>query len=109
MGKLRSWLVSKLLRKIGEVLRVKNPLKLNFKLFIIEEEDDKRLIRAYELIKGGEEMLIYSREAVMETTKSKSLFLATLSHKIRTPVNGIVGALNLLIGSELDSINYLVF
>ncbi len=38
----------------------------------------------------------------MEATRSKSRFLASMSHDIRTPMNGIVGMTSLLLNTELS-------
>lgn len=39
---------------------------------------------------------------VNESSKAKSLFLANMSHEMRTPLNGIIGFLELLIKQETD-------
>lgn len=40
--------------------------------------------------------LDYSRAALLKAANDKSNFMATMSHEMRTPMNGIVGALDLL-------------
>jgi len=40
---------------------------------------------------------------VNESSKAKSLFLANMSHEMRTPLNGIIGFLDLLLKKETDA------
>ncbi len=44
-----------------------------------------------------------ARAHAEEASKAKSQFLANMSHEVRTPVNGILGSLDLLARSPLDS------
>jgi signal transduction histidine kinase len=43
-----------------------------------------------------------SREAAEAATRAKSIFLADMSHEIRSPMTGIMGMTELLLGSDLD-------
>jgi signal transduction histidine kinase/CheY-like chemotaxis protein len=46
--------------------------------------------------------LAESRDTALGATQAKSLFLATMSHELRTPMTGVLGMLDLLMGSTLS-------
>lgn len=58
-------------------------------------------IEAQEDIKKYQELLISAKEAAETANKAKSEFLANMSHEVRTPINGIVGMIDLTLLSEL--------
>lgn len=55
------------------------------------------------------QQLAVARDAAEEASRSKSSFLATMSHEVRTPLNGILGMANLLRDTKIDAkqANYL--
>lgn len=59
--------------------------------------------RTAELTKAMTE-LDFARSALLKGATDKSEFMATISHEMRTPMNGVVGALDLLAEAGLDGV-----
>ena len=58
--------------------------------------------RLEKLRQTQEEALRVSRDEAFVASKAKSDFLATMSHEMRTPLNGVIGMSSLLVDTELD-------
>ncbi|WP_282166903.1 PAS domain S-box protein [Shewanella japonica] len=52
--------------------------------------------------KSKEEELRQAKEQAEEGSKAKSRFLATMSHEIRSPLNAVLGSVDLLLDSSLE-------
>src|SRR5690606_19993391 len=49
------------------------------------------------------QMTEHQREVAEQASEAKSRFLATLGHEVRTPMTGVLGMSELLLGTELDA------
>ncbi len=88
------------LRKSGEEF----PVELN--ITSIEDDEGTKFIAYIRDIserKINEQKLIDARDRAERTDKAKSQFLTVMSHEMRTPLNGILGVLDLLKTTKLTS------
>lgn len=86
------------LRKSGEEF----PIELN--ITSVESKDGSNFIAYLRDIsdrKINEQKLIEARDRAERTDKAKSQFLTVMSHEMRTPLNGILGVLDLLKNTKL--------
>lgn len=74
---------------------------------VLAEQDDGAVFVSYlrdiSARLAGERALTEARDAAMAADKAKSEFLAVMSHEMRTPLNGVLGVLDLLEDTELTS------
>lgn len=70
-----------------------------------EAHDAARGLRSKieKLLAGYAETMRVAREAAERATQAKSEFLATMSHEIRSPMSGLLGVLELLRATSLDT------
>ena len=52
--------------------------------------------------KKAEQELHEAQKAALESSRIKSEFLANMSHEVRTPMNGVIGMLDLLLNTEIS-------
>lgn len=53
--------------------------------------------------KRTQEMLLQAKLAAEEASNAKSLFLANMSHEVRTPINTVIGMIDLTLDGQLDA------
>lgn len=88
----RQFYYSQLIIKEEQQKTIENNLRL-------EEEVEKRTAN---LEKSNKELII-AKEAVEESGRLKSVFLATMSHELRTPLNAIIGFSDFITSEDYDS------
>ncbi len=80
-------------KKSGEVI---NALVKSENIIFEEELATLVILNDITQRKKIEEELLKAKEAAEEANKAKSTFMANIPHEIRTPINGIIGFLDLL-------------
>lgn len=66
-------------------------------------ERTKALKDAMGQLERTNEELVKSNEAAQAASRAKSEFLATMSHEVRTPMNGVLGMTEILLNTTLDA------
>ncbi len=92
-------IVTKEMEAEEELSRTKEVLEFNSKKLNrakeLQEKNTTELSKAIDQIEAA-------KEEAVKANKAKSEFLAVISHEIRNPMNGILGACDLVMGSELN-------
>jgi signal transduction histidine kinase/ActR/RegA family two-component response regulator len=88
---LKEELTSHRIDEIGQLIRSANIFKNK------NIQTNELLLKAQQL----NEQLVVETNKAEKATKAKSIFLANMSHEVRTPINGIIGLVELLSLKEL--------
>lgn len=92
---------TKIVRKNGETIEIE--LSVNILL-----DSEKNIIGSVGIMqditkqKRTQEMLIQAKLAAEEASSAKSLFLANMSHEVRTPINTVIGMIDLTLDTPLN-------
>ena len=86
-------------RKIAENMLEEKALRV----YQTNQELQDHLNTLENRIKERTQELTAAMEAAQRADQTKTEFLATISHEIRTPINGIQGMVDLLLNSELNA------
>ena len=67
------------------------------------ERRTRELVESRRALERANEELREATERALESSRAKSAFLATVSHEVRTPMNGIIGVAELLRDTPLEN------
>lgn len=93
---------TKIVRKTGEIIDI--DLSVN-----VLNDAEKNIIGSVGIMqditkqKRTQEMLIQAKLAAEEANSAKSLFLANMSHEVRTPINTVIGMIDLTLDTALNA------
>jgi len=92
---------SKIIKQNGDIIDV--DLSIN----ILKDSNDKitgsvGIMQDITQRKKFQEMLVSAKLAAEQANSAKSMFLANMSHEVRTPMNAIMGMLDLTLDTELS-------
>lgn len=99
------WVATSIVKKItGDFKTILSYLKKEKNVDVSNIEGDDELTEFANEIKRLTSEIIKSKNIAVKASEAKSSFLANMSHEIRTPLNGIMGMLEALSESELNTL-----
>ncbi len=93
------------LRELNLKIESFNQLEANFKEepLVSNIDEIRNLDKAFELVKSKLRLLESDLEEATKISEYKSVFLANMSYEIRTPLNSVLGMINMLKKSQLTT------
>lgn len=97
LGNFQAQLREDSLKHIGLGVLVLLAFSLWFAVYLL------RVRGNFQQLQANEQVLKQARDLAEKADREKTKFLASMSHEIRTPLYGVIGASELLLGSDLDA------